>query len=73
MAAIPKGPLMKRQKPMRNRNALELRILAHGRDEQKAAEARAELDRRRGNLLLAVVPDWEKALRGPDYSRWETS
>jgi hypothetical protein len=58
-------------KRMKDRTGIDLRIAARGRDEEAAAEAVAELERRRGNLQGAVIPEWEKAARGPDPMRWE--
>lgn len=57
-------------KKMKDRIAIDLRITARGKDEQRAAEAKAELRRRIGNLRGAVIPEWEKAERGPDPSKW---
>jgi len=52
-------------------NGVELRQRARDGRRTGAAEARAELERRRGNLRGAVIPEWEKAERGPDVSEWD--
>lgn len=61
---------VKRKKRMVDYNAIELRIRANGKDKAIAAEAKAELRRRVDNLRGAVIPEWEKALRGRDPSKW---
>jgi hypothetical protein len=57
-------------KKMKDKIAIDLRVTARGRDKEAAAKAKAELRRRIGNLRGGVIPDWEKAERGPDPSRW---
>lgn len=61
---------VKLRKRLRDYNAIDLRIRARGKDKDAAAEAKAELRRRIGCLRGAVIPEWEKAARGPDPSRW---
>lgn len=34
------------------------------------AEALVELERRRSNLRGAVIPAWERALRGENFEQW---
>lgn len=62
----PKAP-----KRLREKNPIELRIAARGKDQTVAADALAELRRRVDNLRGAVIPDWELRQRGPDPAKWE--
>ena len=57
-------------KRMKDKTGIDLRIIARGKDKDAAAAAKAELQRRVGCLRGALIPEWEKALRGPDPSRW---
>lgn len=57
-------------KAMKDRIGIDLRIAARGKDAKVAAEAKAELRRRINNLDGALIPEWEKALRGRDPSKW---
>lgn len=57
-------------KRIQDYNGIELRIRARGKDKALAAEAKTELRRRVGNLRGAVVPEWEKAIRGRDPREW---
>lgn len=57
-------------KKMKDKIGIDLRITARGKDKEAAAKAKAELRRRVGNLRGAVIPEWEKAERGPDPSKW---
>lgn len=52
-------------------NGFDLRRQAREGAPEPKRRARAELRRRVGNLRDAVVPDWEKAERGPDPSKWD--
>lgn len=61
---------MAAEKRLTERNGGELRELAKGRSQEIAASALAELERRRDNLRWAVVPEWEKELRGEDIREW---
>lgn len=65
------GESLRVPKRLRDRNAIDLRITARGRDKDAAALAVAELKRRVGNLRGAVIPEWELAARGRDPRRWE--
>ncbi len=58
-------------KKLRERTAPELRRRAREGTAAQKREALAELRRRVGNLRNAVIPAWERALRGPDPSKWE--
>lgn len=57
-------------KRIKDKIGIDLRITAGGRDKDAARQAKAELRRRVGNLSGAVIPEWEKKLRGPDPSKW---
>jgi hypothetical protein len=65
------GTLIAKPKRMKDKIGLDLRIIANGKDQQQAALAKAEFRRRVRNLAGAVIPEWEKAIRGPDPSRWK--
>lgn len=58
-------------KAMKARNGIELRIAVRGRSVVDREEAIRELERRRGNLLGAVIPQWELEARGPNPAKWE--
>lgn len=62
----PKAP-----RRLRDKNAIDLRIAARGKDQVVAAEALAELRRRVGNLKDGVIPGWELEARGPFPAQWE--
>ena len=57
-------------KRLEDMGGIDLRIRARGKDKEVARAAEAELKRRLGNLRGAVVPEWEKAQRGPNYLLW---
>lgn len=56
---------------LRDKNAIDLRIAARGKDQVVAAQALAELRRRVDNLKDGLIPAWEFAARGPIPARWE--
>lgn len=57
---------------MKERNGLELKQRARDRrlDESTRQAAITELERRRGNLRGACIPEWERAARGPKVDEW---
>lgn len=63
--------MISKPKRMQDKNAIDLRIVARGKDDGRATSARAELRRRVNNLDRAVIPAWELELRGPDPDHWE--
>lgn len=56
---------------LRDKNAIDLRIAARGKDQVVAAQALAELRRRVGNLKGGVIAPWEFAERGSAPAQWE--
>lgn len=59
------------RKGLLERTGFELRRQAREGSPATKREARRELARRRDNLRGAVVPDWEKAERGPNPAKWD--
>lgn len=58
---------------MKDRNGVELRIRArdHRLADSTRRKAVEELERRRGNLHGACIPEWERKLRGPKVDDWD--
>ena len=62
-------------KNLRERSGIELRSMARketkGTTAELAAAALDELRRRIGNLRWAVIPEWERELRGQRIDEWD--
>jgi hypothetical protein len=61
------------EKSVKEKNGIELRARArdHRCSDGTRGKAIAELERRRGNLRGAVIPQWEKDARGEKVDDWD--